>query len=70
MTPLQPAQTYLDGIDREWERVGAPGTWLTGPERIAVATVAREALHGVPGGGHGLTEVAATAARTIAAEPA
>ncbi|MCP5026343.1 MAG: hypothetical protein GY929_08675, partial [Actinomycetia bacterium] len=41
-----------------------------GPERIAVATVAREALHGVPGGGHGLTEVAATAARTIAAEPA
>ncbi len=70
MTPLNPAQSYIDGVDREWQRLGRPGTWLTGEQRIAVATVAREARAGVDGGNHGLAEVVATAARTVSAQPA
>jgi len=28
-------------VDREWRRLAAPGTWLTGAERVAVAAAAR-----------------------------
>lgn len=30
-------------LRREWERLAAPGTWLSGPERVAVAREARAA---------------------------
>ncbi len=70
MTRLNPAQTYLDGVDREWERLGRPGTWLTGEERVAVATVAREARAEVDRGDHGLSGVAGAVARRVSAEPA
>ncbi|MCP3854441.1 MAG: hypothetical protein GY698_06855 [Actinomycetia bacterium] len=70
MTRLNPAQTYLDGVDREWERLGRPGTWLTGEERVGVATVAREARAEVDWGDHGLPGVVAAAARRVSAQPA
>ena len=33
---------------REWDRLAAPGTWLTGAERVRIATEARRAMRGGP----------------------
>lgn len=51
--------------DREWARLAAPGTWLTGSERVAVARTAR-------GGGAGgdISAAAADAALRIHDHPA
>ena len=40
------SQPMLDGIRREWKRLGQAGTWWTGAERVAMAEVARKALAG------------------------
>lgn len=50
-----------DLIARQWERLGRPGTWFDGRERVAIAEAARH------GDGDG---PAATAARRIHDEPA
>lgn len=41
MTALAPELT--SGLDREWDRMAASGTWFTGAERVALAAVARAA---------------------------
>ncbi len=38
--------SMLAGMQREWTRLAQPGTWWTGVERVAIATVARDAVHG------------------------
>lgn len=65
MTVLQVDAAIEAAHDREWQRLAAPGTWLTGSERVAVARTAR-------GGGAGSDISAATAdaARRIHDEPA
>ena len=36
-------QDLVDAINRAWARLGRPGTWLTGAERVAIAAEARAA---------------------------
>jgi hypothetical protein len=36
-------QSFADGHNRYWERLAAPGSWLTGAERVAVAAEVRQA---------------------------
>lgn len=51
------------GLVREWERLAQPGTWWSGPERVAIARVARqEPTETIPG-------VAADAAALIGQQP-
>ena len=39
-----PVRDEVTAVQRHaWERLGAPGTWLTGAERIAIAAEARHA---------------------------
>ena len=35
-------------VAREWDRLAAPGTWLTGAERVRIAREARRAMRGGP----------------------
>jgi alkylhydroperoxidase family enzyme len=52
-----------------WRRLGEPGTWWSGADRVAIATEGRRARAGEPSGGE-LTGVAGDAARTVGATPA
>ncbi|MFV1992031.1 MAG: hypothetical protein ACC652_14965, partial [Acidimicrobiales bacterium] len=52
-----------------WQRLGSPGTWWTGVERVALAQVARNALDGQDTAHPGLTAAAARAAAMVAADP-
>ncbi len=65
MTTLAVDPDVAAAHDREWGRLAAPGTWLSGAERVAVAAVAR-------GGDTGpvISEAIASAARRIHDEPA
>ena len=36
-------QSFADGHNRYWKRLAAPGSWLTGAERVAVAKELRQA---------------------------
>ncbi len=65
--------SYADGLDREWARLAAAGTWWTGAERVAMARVARAAratdsgradLASAP-----LPEAAVEAAERLSADP-
>ncbi len=40
---LEPVPDIADALRREWRRLAAPGTWWTGPERVAIAAEARKA---------------------------
>lgn len=53
----------------EWEFLAAPGTWLTGDERVAVAAVARAARSGGPIPETTLSAVEVDAAITLGREP-
>lgn len=44
MASLGLTREYEAAIDREWARLAAPGTWLTGHQRVAIAAQARSAL--------------------------
>lgn len=37
------AEPLLAALGREWDRLGEPGTWWTGAERVAIAAAARAA---------------------------
>jgi len=39
-------QRIVDGVDRARRQIAAPGTWLTGAERVAVAQLARATQQG------------------------
>ena len=66
---LTPAPGYQTGIDREWARLAAPGTWWTGAERVEIAAVARAARAGVPLPTTGLAGAAVKAAARLSADP-
>ncbi len=59
----------LDGIRREWQRLGQAGTWWTGAERVAIAEVARKALAGADTTNFMLPLAATQAAAAVAANP-
>lgn len=43
--PWPVREDVTDAHRRQWARLGQPGTWLTGAERIAVAAEARQAMN-------------------------
>ncbi len=58
-------------IRREWEFLAAPGTWWSGPERLAIAAEAREAMAGEGTASRPmgiLTEAARDVVRKVAAD--
>jgi hypothetical protein len=59
----------LDGLRREWSRLGAAGTWWSGAERVAIARVARLAASGEVPQDDQLPDVAVEAAGTVATAP-
>ncbi len=75
--PKDERTAFEDLVDREWARLAAPGAWLTGAERVAVASAARAAMRpdladpAAPPGPPVLVEAAvrvATGAATIRAD--
>lgn len=55
---------------REWSRLALPGTWWTGPERVAIAARARHARYGDPPPAPTLPAPAAEVVDAVAACPA
>lgn len=55
-------------IDADWHRLGSPGTWWTGEQRVAIAGVARHARAGESPAPAALADVAVKAAATITTE--
>jgi len=53
-------------LRREWQRLGAPGTWLSGRDRVAVAREAR-AARTLADGDTGLSPLLAEAAQSVSA---
>ena len=66
VVPLRPAM--LAGIEREWTRLGRPGTWWTASERVDIAAVARAAIDDAPAPDHGLDEAVASMAQRVATD--
>lgn len=58
-----------DELRRQWAHLAAPGTWLSGPERVAVAAEAR-AARSLDEAGTGLPDVVVEAAHGVAAAAA
>lgn len=54
-------------IDREWDRLAAPGTWLDGHQRVSVAAQARSADHSGAVDTPTLTDPMVAAARQLSA---
>ncbi len=69
MAPLPLGQTYVDGLNREWDRLASPGTWWTGAERVAIAAVGRAAREREPRPHVDLPEAALEAAERLSADP-
>lgn len=66
MTASIPVDPDIDAAsDRDWARLAAPGTWLTGAQRVAVAASARG-----EDAGDAISQASAEAARRIHDEPA
>jgi len=68
MPTLSVPTPYEELIHREWGRIASAGTWLTGPQRVAVASQARLAKAGVDIATQDLSPAAVEAARLISAE--
>jgi hypothetical protein len=66
---IELAPDYLAGLDREWDRLAASGTWWTGAERVALAATARAAREATPAPDVALPEAARDAAARLAADP-
>ncbi len=60
-----PSEAYQDALRGQWRRLAEPGTWWTGPERVAIAAEARLASMGLPSARE-LPSAAIEAARTVA----
>jgi hypothetical protein len=65
--PVPVRRDIRAAFGREWERLGRPGTWWTGTERIEVAAAARAARAGGPR--PGLPEPADELAEVLGAGP-
>lgn len=77
--PVPVREDMATALRRSWEDIGSPGTWWTGPERVAIAALARAERiqrneppwsrdRGEPS--EPLPEKAVEAARKIGADPA
>lgn len=66
--PITMAEPMLDGLRREWQRLGRAGTWWTGAERVAIAQVARKALAGQDTTNSMLPQPATQAAGRVASD--
>jgi len=62
-----PSQQYERALSFEWSHLASPGTWWTGPQRVAIAAEARLATMGLPPT-YALPVAATDAARTVATE--
>lgn len=62
-----PREEYEAALRAQWQRLAEPGTWWTGPERMAIAAEARLATNSLPPTG-ALPPAATDAARTVATE--
>lgn len=69
MGPLSLTRDYVDGLNREWERLASPGTWWTGAERVQIAAVARAAREQQGRPDTSLPEAAVAAAARLSANP-
>ncbi len=69
MTTLAIEASYEDAIEREWSRLARPGTWFTGPQRLAIARQARAAVAEAQIETPQIAAAIITAARAIAATP-
>ncbi|MDW3179595.1 MAG: hypothetical protein R8J94_19540 [Acidimicrobiia bacterium] len=65
--PVRPAM--LDGMQREWDRLAAAGTWWTGADRVALAAEARAAADHRPSPASVLAPEITAMARRIATTP-
>ena len=69
-SPLPVRRDLADAFRDVWDRLAAPGTWWSGEQRIAIATVARAAYDGAEPGPHpSLPEPAVAAATLLSAKP-
>jgi alkylhydroperoxidase family enzyme len=70
MTDPPPPVDSIDAvIDRQWAALGSPGTWMGGPERLALADIARTPP-GVADSPDGADDPAVSAAMMVAHHPA
>lgn len=70
-SPIPIRTDLTDAFRHVWNRLGAPGTWWTGEQRVALAAVARAAYVDRPTPDDAsLTEPARSAAELLAKEPA
>jgi len=60
-----PRDEYEAALQGQWDRLAEPGTWWTGPERVAIAAESRLATNSLPPTG-ALPGAATNAARTVA----
>lgn len=65
--PIRP--DLVDGFEREWDRLHRPGTWWSGPERVAMVAEMRRAQAGAAPRGDVLPAAAVDAVRTVAVAP-
>lgn len=61
--------SVAESVEREWDRLAAAGTWMSGEERVAAAMVARAAIAGSDIPATVLTSIAVEAAEAIAVAP-
>ena len=66
LAPLTVSAEFDDAIDREWKRLAHPSSFLTGEQRVALATEARREREGDPTPTGHVSAPAAEAARMIA----
>jgi hypothetical protein len=59
-----------DAMEREWQRLAAPGTWWSGHERVAIALATRQAQASANVESGGLPDVAVDAVHRLAIAPA
>jgi len=66
--PVRPDLT--DAMEREWQRLAAPGTWWSGRERVAIARATRQARASANVDSGALPEAAIDAVHRLSVAPA
>ncbi|MGI9601027.1 MAG: hypothetical protein ACR2QE_04025 [Acidimicrobiales bacterium] len=61
--------SYTTGLEREWRRLAAAGTWWTGVQRVAIAATARAARDGDGTPTGDLSQAATDAAIRLSVDP-
>lgn len=69
-SPLTVSEDLADVARRTWDQIAAPGTWWTGPDRVAIARTARAARIGEAVPDEDLPDAAVDVAAMLGATPA